>query len=233
MASWNSFTNIELWGNDGMLTLNRCSIAALVLTTLLPMAANGTGLFPEPMTFTKEDSCVNPMIQVQEKYTIGEGGLSDLVGFFEKHDLNNDNQVCMDEIRTVSPNNIQFWMRFDMDGDGCITPQEASRVLESMIIANWEQEFRSIDGNRNGIIEWHELVNRFGQTKSGSLTPQQIMEEYDLNNDHQITLLEYVERSAQIFRAMSSENPKFNGIESRRIPQTTGPKFLNKDPMEK
>lgn len=187
----------------------------------------------EPISFNSADVCVDPMIQMRGEYTIGQEGLDGIIGFFVEADLNKDKKVCIDEIQQVSPDSISVWAAYDRNGDQCITPAEARESLEAIMLAQWVKDFNSIDGNRNGRIEPHELENRFGSPKPGTMSPKEIMEEYDLDFDGFVTRLEYVQRSVMALREIRAANPKLAGLKTKPLPPATGPRYLKSDPLDK
>ncbi len=186
----------------------------------------------EPISFDSKDKCIDPMIKMRGQYTIGQDGLDGLVGFFVAADINKDNKVCIDEVERVNPDAIALWSSYDRNGDRCITPAEARESLEAIMLAQWLKDFSGIDGNRNEVLETHELENRFGN-KPDSMTPSEIMGEYDLNFDGAITRLEYVQRSVMALQQIRATNPKLTGIKTKGLSASAEPPFQNGDPLKK
>jgi Ca2+-binding EF-hand superfamily protein len=123
-----------------------------------------------------------------------------IVNEFKKTDLNKDNRICYDEIVKVHRDSISEWTRYDRDKNGCITPVEAITSFREDLTKMWSKQHSELDADRNGTVEDTDIKWIFRKEMPGTLTPVEILNLYDKDNDKIITKQEYIAQSIVLFR---------------------------------
>lgn len=174
------------------------------------------------------DGCPNPMIAIRGKYNLAQDGLGALVSEIEtKIDTNNDGLVCIPEVLRYDRSRLAVFGSMDINLDDCVSPNELKRFLQRSLEEAWIAEHQVMDVNKDGVVEIRELEIRYRNPPAGTLSPLEIISDYDANLDEKITRSEYVEQNIRLIKKLREQSPDFSGIETGalkplgRIPRIT------------
>lgn len=204
-------------------------VAALLLLAAATSAK--ADLWAKNITIADGVGCIDPMLKFRGQYEMQGEGLELVVSKFKEADVNSDGRICRSEIKATQPDKLEVWAYYDTDGNGCIFPSEAREVIERDMVIYWEADFKMIDTNRDGRLELFELESKFFDPEPGTLGPQEVMDEFDLNFDESITKKEFVERSIQILREVRGRNPHLKDIRTAKMRPARSPQMLNPPPL--
>lgn len=186
----------------------------LRFTVAMATVASSSLLHASPMyddVSYNEFECIVPEVLKKEEQHAGDEGLTPIINAFKETDINNDNRICQDEVAAMHKGNEGSWMRYDVNGDGCITPKEAMIVLRNDIEKIWERQYLDLDSNRDGKVTKKDLERIFKKKITGTLTASQIMDKYDIDKDGEITLDEYISQSIMTFKSAKNELLGYEG----------------------
>lgn len=163
-----------------------------------------------------KETCPNPMITFEKQSKTSRDGLGEIVAAFTQMDINHDGQVCYSEVKKHNPNGLVVWGRFDIDGNGCITAQEAKEGVERNMEYAWKSQHRGLDTNRDGFITEVEMSRRY-KPEDGGMSPTDFILEFDVNADQQVDQQEYIQGMISIIRSIKLTNPRLENIPPRVV----------------